>query len=143
MRGFLLYAVIILDRMTKYIAYRTLLGDGNSYSLGFVSLRPSLTTDTLLAWMPQVGEYVVGFAIASVFVVLYAFRKRVQIWQYLFTSRSAYGILLVAILSNIWDQQKYGGVIDFIQIGSLTTNIADIVIVGSAAYLTYSTLRKQ
>lgn len=111
--------IFIFDRLARQVA---------------LSLGSAFVTRTFVGVeLPAV--FVIGIS-AGICAVLYAWSVRASMWP-----RIAVFCVLLGAASNVFDRIFYGGVIDWIPVGGIVVNGADVLIASGAIGAAFFVLR--
>lgn len=111
---------------------------GYTYTVSAFGYVPQITTQFLFWNTSDFSTAIVLFQAslyaAFVFIAVYIVRKQKE-WLPI-------AVLFFAMGMNLWERAIFGGVIDYVKIGAISINFADIAIISSVAILLLRNYRK-
>ncbi|MDD4304140.1 MAG: signal peptidase II [Patescibacteria group bacterium] len=121
----LLFLLFLLDRITKYLAINKLHKSG-VYFNKLLSLH--FTQNTGIAFGLKINQIIIEILTIIIIIILNSiFIKHIKKHEY--TKSFLIGVIIIGAFSNLIDRIYYNGVIDFLEIFSLSIiNFADIYI---------------
>lgn len=127
-QAIIFFLLLFIDQLLKYIfsfGYEAVIFQNKLISFSFS------TENKILGWLPTNGFWLLVLVLIYFAIIVYIYRDKE------FRNRSGLALvfLLAGMSGNLIDRIFFGYVRDYINIGELSFNLADVMIIGGAVVL--------